>query len=225
MNKIWLSMIVGITLAGCAQTKQAKEVEISGFIEDYSILRPGKDGEALLIYQIPQADFSMYRAVYVDPVIVLLTKESTLPQEELKKLAEDLRSKVIWKMKESFLVVPKLIPDALRIQLALTEAEPSDVGMDIASTLLPPVGMVSGAQELATGTWAFVGKASIEAKVSDGNTGTLLLAAADRRAGGRSLDGSMDSWDDVHQAFEYWAKTLSQRLNERRQGEKPARLP
>ncbi|MEO8327796.1 MAG: DUF3313 domain-containing protein [Nitrospirota bacterium] len=225
MNKIWLILIMGIAIAGCAKTEQAREVETSGFIEDYSMLRPGKDGEALLIYKNPQADFSIYQSVYVDPVIVWLSKESTLSQEELKKLAEDLHSKVIWKIKESFLVVPKLIPDALRIELALTEAEPSDVGMDIASTLLPPVGMVSGAQELATGTWAFVGRASIEAKVTDGNTGTLLMAAADRRAGGRSLDGSMDSWDDVHQAFEYWANKLSQRLNEWRQTAKPARLP
>lgn len=225
MHKIWLILMVGIAIAGCARNEQAREVETSGFIGDYSILRPGKDGEALLIYKNPQADFSIYRAVYVDPVIVLLSKKSTLPQEELKKLAEDLHSKVIWKIKESFLVVPKLIPDALRIELALTEAEPSDVGMDIASTLLPPLGMVSGVQELGTGTWAFVGRASIEAKVTDGNTGNLLMAAADRRAGGRSLDGSMDSWDDVHQAFEYWANKLSQRLNEGRQTAKPARLP
>src|SRR5680860_170170 len=111
MNKIWLILIMGIAIAGCAQTEQAREVETTGFIENYSILRPGKDGEALLIYKNPQADFSIYRSVYVDPVIVLLSRESTLSQEELKKLAEDLHSKVIWKIKESFLVVPKLIPD------------------------------------------------------------------------------------------------------------------
>lgn len=222
MRKIWLILMAGIAITGCAKTEQARKGETSGFIGDYSMLRPGKEGEALLIYKNPQADFSIYRAVYVDPVLVLLSKESTLSQEESHKLAEDLRAKVIWKLKENFLVVPKLIPDALRIELALTEAEPSDVGMDIASTLLPPVGMVSGAQVLATGTWAFVGKASLEAKLTDGNTGTLLMAAADSRAGGRSLDGSMDSWDDVHQAFEYWANKLSQRLNEWRQTEKPA---
>lgn len=110
MNKIWLILIMGIAIAGCADTEQAREVKTSGFIGDYSILRPGKDGEALLIFKNPQADFSIYRAVYVDPVIVMLSKESTLPQEELHKLAEDLRSKVIWKLKENFLVVPKLIP-------------------------------------------------------------------------------------------------------------------
>ncbi len=207
-----LIMVEGI--AGCAQTEQARKVETSGFLEDYSILQPGKEGEALLIYKNSQADFSQYQAVFVAPTIVLISKHSTVPQEKLHRLANDLRSKVIWKLKEDFLVVPKLVPGALQIELALTEAEPSDVGMDIMSTIIPPAAMASGAKELATGTQAFVGRASIEAKLTDGNTGTLLMAAADRRVGGRSLDGSMDSWDDVHQAFEYWADQLAKRLRQ-----------
>lgn len=218
---VWILITVA-GLAGCAQTEQAREVETSGFLGDYSILQPGKEGEALLVYKNPQADFSRYQAVYVEPAIVLMSGKSTVPQEELNRLASDLRAKVIWKLKEDLLVVPKLVPGALRIELALTEAEPSDVGMDIVSTIIPPAGMVSGAKGLATGTRAFVGRASVEAKLTDGNTGTLLVAAADRRVGGRSLDGSMDSWDDVHQAFEYWADTLSQRLREWRQTPNPA---
>jgi hypothetical protein len=217
----WILIIVA-GIAGCAQTEQAKTMETSGFLRDYSILQPGKEGEALLVYKNPQADFSMYQAVCVEPAIVMISKKSTVPREELQRLADDLRSKVIWKLKKDFLVVPKLVPGALRIELALTEAEPSDVGMDIVSTIIPPAGMASGAQGLATGTRAFVGRASIEAKLTDGNTGTLLMAAADRRVGGRSLDGSMDSWDDVHQAFEYWADKLSQRLLEWRQTPSPS---
>lgn len=221
--RIMMLVLILITgMVGCAQTEQAREVETSGFLRDYSILQPGKEGEALLVYKNPQADFSMYQAVYVDPVIVLMSKNSSVPGEELNRLAGDLRAKVIWKLKEDFLVVPKLVPGALRIELALTEAEPSDVGMDIVSTLIPPAGMVSGAKGLATGTKAFVGRASVEAKLSDGNTGTLLMAAVDRRVGGRSLEGSMDSWDDVHHAFEYWADKLSQRLREWRQTSNPA---
>lgn len=221
--RIMMLVLILITgMVGCAQTEQAREVETSGFLRDYSILQPGKEGEALLVYKNPQADFSIYHAVYVEPVIVLMSKNSSVPGEELNRLAGDLRAKVIWKLKEDFLVVPKLVPGALRIELALTEAEPSDVGMDIVSTLIPPAGMVSGAKGLATGTKAFVGRASVEAKLTDGNTGTLLMAAVDRRVGGRSLEGSMDSWDDVHHAFEYWADKLSQRLREWRQTSNPA---
>lgn len=203
-----------ILVVGCAQTEQVGKVETSGFLSDYSLLQHGGEGEALLVYKNPHADFSTYRTVYVEPVLVLLSKHSSVPQEELDKLGGDLRSKVIWKLKEDFLVVPKLVPGALRVELALTEAVPAEVGMDIITTLVPPAGMLSGAAGLATGTRAFVGRASVEGKITDGDTGTLLAAAVDRRMGKRTLDGSMDSWDDVQQAFEYWATKLSHRLRE-----------
>lgn len=210
-----------VFVVGCAQTEQAGKVETSGFIRDYSLLQRGGEGEALLVYRNPQADFSTYRTVYVEPVIVLLSKQSSVPQEELDKLGGDLRSKVIWKLKEDFLVVPKLVPGALRVELALTEAVPADVGMDIITTLVPPAGVLSDTAGLATGTRAFVGRASVEGKITDGDIGTLLAAAVDRRMGNRTLDGLMDSWDDVQQAFEYWATKLSHRLREGRATNKP----
>lgn len=207
-------LTIVLVVAGCAQTEQAGNVQTSGFIRDYSLLQKGEEGEALLVYKNPQADFSTYRTLYVDPVTVLLSKQSSVPQEQLHKLGGDLRSKMIWALKEDFLVVPKLVPGALRLELALTEAVPADVGMDIITTLVPPAGVISAATELATGTQAFVGRATVEGKLTDGDTGTLLAAAVDRRMGGRTLDGSMDSWDDVQQAFEYWATRLSQRLRD-----------
>lgn len=214
-------LAIMLLFVGCAQTEQAGKVETSVFLRDYSLLQPGGEGEALLVYKNPQVNFSTYRTIYVEPVIVLLSKQSSVPQNELDKLGADLRSKVIWKLKEDFLVVPELKPGAIRLELALTEAVPSDVGMDIFTTLLPPVGVLSTAQKLATGTQAFVGRASVEGKLTDGDTGTLLAAAVDRRMGGRTLDGSMDTWDDVQQAFEYWATKLGQRLREWRSTNKP----
>jgi hypothetical protein len=107
------------------------------------------------------------------------------------------------------------------VELALTEAVPADVGMDIITTLVPPAGVLSDTAGLATGTRAFVGRASVEGKITDGDIGTLLAAAVDRRMGNRTLDGLMDSWDDVQQAFEYWATKLSHRLREWRAMNKP----
>ena len=212
--RIILFLSVVISPMGCAETQQARETRTAGFLEDYSLLRKGEEGEALLVYRNLQVDFSKYQIVYVDPVVVMINDPSEVSQEDLKRLAEDLRSKVIWQLKQQYLVVPKLVPDALRVELALTEAAPSDVGMDVVSTLVPPAGMFSGAKGLATGTQAFVGSASVEAKITDSSTGELLLAAVDRRVGGRTLDGSMDSWDDVQQAFTYWAEQLNKKLGE-----------
>ena len=210
---------LGLVVSGCSQTHQARQVNTSGFLQDYSMLQPGNEGEALLVYHNPEADFSIYNKVFVDPIFVWIGKNSKtegVPPGDLQRLADELRSKVIWQIKQDYLVVPTLEAGVMRIQIAITEAGESNVGLDVLSTLVPGAGALSTAQELATGTQAFVGSASVEGKITDSSTGETLFAAVDRRVGGRTLDGSMDSWDDVRQAFDYWAKRLAQRLRELR---------
>lgn len=63
-------LVLGFTLVGCGTTDQARKVDTSGFLGDYSQLQPGKSGEALLVYRNPGADFSKYDKVLVDPVAV-----------------------------------------------------------------------------------------------------------------------------------------------------------
>ena len=74
-----------------------------GQLVGYPLLQLGQvDSEN----KIPQADFSICQAVYGEPAIVLMSKKSPIPQEELNKPAGDLRSKVIRKRKEDFLPTP-----------------------------------------------------------------------------------------------------------------------
>jgi len=181
------------------------------------MLQPGRKGEALLVYRNPKADFSRYRMIYVDPVVVWdkgAAKASKVSKEDLDRLADELRSKVVWELNQVYVVVPKLVPGGLRLEMALTEAVPSNVGMDVVTTIIPPARLLSGAKGLATGTQAFVGRAGVEGRITDSDTGELLFAAVDRRAGKNTLDGSMNSWNDVKQAFQYWATRLSERLRE-----------
>ena len=156
--RIILFLSVVLSTIGCAETQQARETRTAGFLEDYSILSKGEEGEALLVYRNVQVDFSKYQVVYVDPVVVMINDPSEVSREDLMRLADDLRSKVIWQLKQQYLVVPKLVPDALRVELALTEAAPSNVGMDVVSTLVPPAGMFSGAKRFGYGNAGLCGK-------------------------------------------------------------------
>ena len=206
--------------SGCVETEQAKSVKEAGFLDDYSILRKGEKGQALLVYRNPHINFSKYEKVSVDPVTIWKKKGSELEgvsDADLHRLAKELRSKIIWHLNQDYVVVPDPGPGVMRIQVAITEARESNVGMDVTTIIFPPVTILAGAKNLATGTRAFVGEASIEAKVTDAETGDVLLAAVDRRAGGRTMDGVMDSWDDVEHAFEYWANRLKLRLQELRE--------
>lgn len=157
-------MVAGI---GGLKQNRPKKWRPRVFLEIIRFSNRDKEGEALLLYRHPQADFSIYLTVCVKPAIVLMSKKSGVPQEEPSRVVDDLRSKVIWKLKEDFLVVPKFAPDALRIERALTEANPRPSEWILCRPLFCPPAWC----RLTTDTRAFVGRASVKAKLTDGNTG------------------------------------------------------
>jgi len=205
---------------GCAPSQQVKEVKKSGFLGDYSMLRKGGAGDPALIYRHPSISLASYDKALIDPVTVWLKGDSQLqeiPPRELRRLQLLLHVKIIEALRrESYAIVREPGPGVMRIQAALTEAEKSNVVMDVISTVLPPSRLLSGTKKLATGTHSFVGKAGVEAKITDAQTGELLVAAVDRRAGGKTLQGSTNSWDDVEQAFQFWSDRFSYRLCQER---------
>ena len=212
-------ILMMVLFVGCAQTYQARKVgETSGFLGDYSMLQEGEKGEALERYINPDADFTAYDKVIVDPVLTMCSMDSKAPREELYNLANHLHYKIIDKLEEDYKIVQTKDPGVMRISVALTEAKKSKVGLNMITTIIPQAHLMSGAKKLATGTNSFVGEASVEGKITDSNTGEMLAAFVDRRAGGKTLRGSTKAWDDVEQAFQYWADNLAQRLREMRAG-------
>jgi hypothetical protein len=78
---------------------------------------------------------------------------------------------------------------------------------------------------LATDKPTFVGGVQGEVKVSDSQTGEVLVAVIDRRVGGKALRKGVDNWADVKNAMDFWALQADYRacLVARRSdcGEKP----
>ncbi len=216
--------LLALWVAGCATTQQAPEVVESGFLTEYSYLRPGGEGEALLVYRNAEADFTVYDKILFERVTIWRSAEEQLedvPEADLRRLADHLYLAVYDKLAKDYEMVEEAGPGVLRIALALTEVKESKVGLDIFSTVAPPARVVSEARNLATGTQAFVGGATVEAELSDAETGEILVAAVDSRVGRKSLRGAASSWSDVEESFEFWAERISQRLGEARRGEWP----
>ncbi len=212
-------LILSVSVSGCATTQQARRVETSGFLEDYSQLQEGKPGEALLVYINPGADFSAYDKVLLDDVTVWRAVDSHLgetPEDEIDELALGLHEAMAENLKEDYEIVHRAGPGTLRVRVAITEAAESWVVMDTLTTVVPHSRLISGIKKLATGTHSFVGKASIEGEILDAQSGERLAAAVDRRAGGKSFQGLMSSWDDVKEACRFWAGRLRDRLRAER---------
>ena len=208
--------LVVVAMAACATTQQAKDVGTSGFLGDYSILQKGAgDNEALRRYVNPIADWKNYTKVMIDPVQLWMGQGSSLrniPREERIRLTSLLFGKIRDGLLADYRVVREPGPHVMRISVALTEAAASNTVLDTISSILPTGYVVSGTKSLATGTGTYVGAASVEAKITDAELGTLLAAAVDRRGGAKSLSGVTSEWDDVEESFQFWASTLRYRL-------------
>ena len=109
-------------------------------------------------------------------------------------------------------------PDVIRIQAAITEAESSNAVLDTVTSIVPQTRLLSGMKSLATGVSAFTGSASVEMRVTDSTTRTVLLEAVDRRGGTKSLSGVTNSWNDVEEAYRFWAEKTRYRLCQFRLG-------
>lgn len=177
--------------------------------------------EALWVYRNPNADWRKYTKIQLDPVTVWLGPNSQMkdvPVEDRQRLANMFWSKLDEELRKDYEMTSQAGPDVLRIQLAITEAESSNPVLDTVSSVIPQTRLLSGMKSAATGVSAFTGSASIEGKATDGATGTLLSAFVDRRGGTKSLRGMTNSWNDVEEAYRFWAEKARYRLCQARGG-------
>jgi len=216
----WLT--AGLLISGCARTEQAKSVEKSGFLGDYSQLKQGKGERALLYYVNPAAEIKKYDKIMIDDVAVWM--DQPVGEDEKKEyavLAQYMKTAMERELGKDYNIVSDPGPDTIRLRTALTSAEGSNVPLDIVTTYIPIGRVISEGKNLATGTQSFVGGASIEVELLDSLTGERLAAAVDSRAGGKTYEGSTDTWGDVKGAIDYWAERVRVRLAEVRTGQVP----
>ena len=216
---LWLfaGLVSTVVLASCATTRQTGRATASGFLEDYTILRAGGEGEPQLIWANPDKAFSSYRAVLIDSVTVWRTEStSQLSREDQQRLADHLYAALHEELSKSFAVAKAPGPGTLRVRAAITEAKGAKVVGNAVTTVLPQFRALSTAAGLATNTQVFVGKAAIEVELRDSLSNELLVAGVDERAGGKTLRGVGGAWKDVEAAFDTWAQGIRTWLDNRR---------
>lgn len=220
-------------LAGCGATSQTSKVTAetqaqlsetyssTGYVGDYSMLRKGEGDEALLFYRNPSVNWKSYDKVKLHPVTISRGGDNPLkdvPEKELQYLANELWSQLNNALKKDYQIVNQSGPGVLHIQVAIIEAEQSNPTGNILTTLQPGTRAVSTGKKLASGTESFIAKASVKAKITDSQSGALLLAGVDRRGEGKHLWKGINKWEDVEKAYEYWAQKLQWRLCDLRAG-------
>ncbi len=232
-----------VCLPGCGATKQpsaaplGKTLEGSGFLGDlYPKMQDGEGDQPLRVYRSPTfedpAAFAQYTRMLVEPVVLYGTPDSKLAHlsgEDRKHIAGAVDGQLYEKLSNDYEMVTESAPKTLKIQAAVVDAEESWGKAEALSYV--PIPMTFGAKMVAvqlasllTGKPPFTGELTVEAKLSDAETGDVLSAMMDRRVGVRKpIIGifqreTYDSWADVDQAIRYFAERVRHTLCVRRGG-------
>jgi len=212
---VWSLCVVGI-VAGCAVTQQqaVKPSGSSGFLGDYSKLTPGGPEQAGLRYVNPNVQWTQYKQIVIEPVTFWggeATKVSATDQQALCNFFyQALRDQFAKKLQ----VVDEHGAGVLRLQVALTDVETATPGLRTISMVVPQARLLGTLKYAATGTYAFVGGAQAEARLTDAATGQILGEWVDRRVGGGSVKTAAQ-WKlgDAENAMTAWAEMAANRIS------------
>ncbi|GJM21136.1 MAG: hypothetical protein DHS20C15_10510 [Planctomycetota bacterium] len=211
-----LGLLLLVAFSACSVLDRAPDVKTSGFLSDDSMLKPGAGDEAVLLYTKPGLDLSGYHAILLEPIEVWRAKDAAdngeLPAADFARLAGVLQTMVSTGLAENWTMTDRPGKGVLRLRMALTDARDSTVAMDIVSMVIPIGMIVTTVNKLATGVNSFVGGAGGEAELTDSVSGEVLLAAVDRRVGGKSWTGATDAEGDIMATLKLWTDRIKLRI-------------
>lgn len=226
MQRLMLGGLCAVMLTACATSEQAGgfgKAEPSGFLKDYSKLRAAaNETEATMVYFTPdKAKFKSYTKVLLEPVQVYRGEKSSakdLDKEDAEYLSQYLWSRANEELSKDYTMVQQPGPGVMRVRIGITQAGKNVPVLDNVTAMHPGSMLVSKGKKQLTGTESLVGSASVEAEATDSQTGELLAAGVDRRGGGKYAWKSLKFWEDVEQAYAYWAKKTRWRFCDMRGG-------
>ncbi len=213
---VLLALAIGVS-TGCATTRQLRGVpDTSGFLGNYSMLRPGKGKEAGLVYFASDANFAGYDAVMIDSVTFWTNKPTNVSAKDRQMLTDYLYNALHEELKKDYRIADAPGPGVLRIRAAVTEAKGAKVVANTITSVVPQARAVTTLAGAASNTALMVGRASVEADITDSLSDRRLAAAVDERVGTKAVRGGILKWSDAKNAFDYWAERLRKRLAEER---------
>jgi hypothetical protein len=211
-----LSAVMIMALAACSVTEQAKTdtVQETGFLKNYSQLQPGAKDQALLVYFNPNARWTQYTKVMIEPVTFWGDASSNVSVQDQQQLCSYYYNKLNEDVSQKFQIVDSAGPGVMTLRVALTDPTAATPVLRSVSVVIPQARLLNSVANLATGSYAFVGSAQSEGEVVDSQTGERLAAAVDKRSGGLSIkNANVWQWGDAENAMDYWSQRTADRLS------------
>jgi len=191
----------------------------SGFLGDYSQLKPASDRDGVLLFVDRTADYRPYTKVMFDPVQMVVIPGpdgSDLPPPELARMSDGMLRSFKRALEPGYQIVSQPGPDVLRVRTALTgiqAVKPAAGAIDY----LPIKALFNIGRE-AAGAGPRVPEMAAEMEVLDPSGKRVAAATATRKGDATLPQGGRITWTELQVIGDYWAKGLRQRLDELRAG-------
>jgi hypothetical protein len=208
---------VGQVVGGA--TRQMTNVQpVGGFLPEPGLLQPGGNGRPALFYRNPSVRMGAYTKIMLDPVEIWAAPDSqlnTLPMDQRNAAANTFYSDLFTALKKRCTMVTKPGPGTLRMKFALVDTKLPNAAVNTVATFAPYASTAYSVASVAFngGVGYFAGNATAEGYAVDSRSGVVIWQAVDKRGGTTSFaENTLDTWLDVHHAFEAWAAALTTKL-------------
>lgn len=185
-------------IAGCQTT--AKN---SGFLSDYSQLRPSKIVKGAMDYRNPRLNLAKYNKFILEPYRVYFAANADgigIDPSELKNLVDYFRNETVKALSKRYRVVNRPGPGVARIRVAITSITKTK----------PVMNNLPQGKLLGVG----LGGASMEAEAFDSQTGERLTAIVESRQGAHfSFSDAVSRYGHAKQVMRYWIERFVKRLD------------
>ena len=206
------ALVSGSLLSGCASNTKVTTEKYSGFLSDYSILKPAANDKDTLAYIAPNIDWKKYHSVMVDKVLVITPDgEQKTDGKLLVAIADKFQDLIEQKVSQQFTVVDHADEGTVRLQAAITSVFASYDDLK-GYQYIPIAAAVTGVARAAGAEKENV-RVMTEIKLIDSVNGQLLGQAVDLKAGEKKQDkDSAILLADVIPVLEQWAQRITDRL-------------
>jgi len=194
-----LLLLTLLTLPACAP----KQRSASGFLDDYTRLRPDPDIKHMRIYRAPGFDLAQYDTFIIDPVQVRFAPDAQGEKTDPAKLDElttYFHDQLSAALAKRYAVIDPgpaeaVEPGTLRLRLAITDIDKAEPVLNVhPATKLSGVGL---------------GGASAEGEARDAVTDQQLLAFLHTRPGNRlAIAEGLTPYAHARQAMDFWVERI-----------------
>ena len=223
----------------CGHFKPIDKYKDTGFLNDYSRLKPSKSEPHAEIWCNPGFDLKNYNKIMLDPILVWDRGDENsrkINPEKLKTLTDDFCNAISSELGDVYPLVDQPGPDVLRVRIAITELVPAKPGVSVVVFVVPFIIWIDMAlstnSEGGAGSTSYIGYTAIESELLDSVSKDQQAAFVERSIqkkynvsfkngffGGiyiylRSYLYSYTEWSYTKMAFDNWAKLLRESLDE-----------